>query len=205
MKHAIEIVGKVLGGMIAAAALASLAAAQHTRPHGGVYNLEGDVILDPARGFSQENGKVRGLTLSVEIAPEELDGRVFTTKPIKRRLCLAGGAPGSLAAVHVARRVLYAGETRPVGGIVLRGTFDRYGLFLAEIPEALDLAGLVAQGAAIEARMASVTIDLGGSEEEAIASWTLGGRLAKPTHGVMPRDGMEARFALPRRTVLSRD
>jgi hypothetical protein len=191
--------------MIAAAALAGLASAQHTLRHSGVYSLEGDVILDPARGFTQKDGKVRGLTLSVEIAPEELDGRSFTTKAMKRRLSLAGGEPGSLAAVHVARRVLYAGETALVGGIVLRGTFNRYGLFLAEIPEAFGLGGLVAQGAAIEGRMVSVTIDLGGSEEEAFASWILDGRLAKPAHGVRPVDGETPRLALPRRTVLRRD
>jgi hypothetical protein len=204
MKHAIEIAGKYLGGMIAAAALAGLASAQHVLPHRGVYSFEGDVIEDPARGFTQKDGKVRGLSLAVEIAPDELDERAFATKTMKRRLSLAGGAPGSLAAVHVARRVLYASESMPVGGIVLRGTFNRYGIFLAEIPEPIGLDGLVAQGASIEEGMVSVTIDLGGSEEEAFASWTLGGRLAKPAHGVRPLEGMAARFALPRRSLLSR-
>jgi hypothetical protein len=205
MKHAIEIAGRYLGGMIAAAALSGLASAQHVRPHSGLYSLEGDVIEEPGRELTRKDGKVRGLSLAIEVVEDEFGGLGHTFPPLRRRLVLRGGAPGSLAAVHVARRVLPASETMPVGGIVVRGTFGRCGTFAAEIPETMDLDGLVAQGASLEEGMASITIDLGGSEDEAFANWTLAGRLAKPAYGVQPLDGRNARLALPRRTVPSRD
>ena len=211
MKHAIENGGRYLGGMVAALALGALASAQgHVRAHSGLYSLEGDVLMSPTRGPELADGG----TILVDNTPAELvlgfefellagiDPRgIHSPGDFARRAVLTGGTPGSAAALHVGRRVLYTSEIRPVGGIVLRGVFDRRGVFVAEIPTGI--GELAVQGAALEARRATRTLELDLALEAALVRGR-GARLAGPVRVSEVELDTSSTLTLPRRRVLSR-
>lgn len=162
MPHAIESMRKILGGLAALAALGGWIGAQHARPHGRIHSLEGDVHGEPREVVVRSTG-VRADTLEEGLVLEllELEPELGAAPvPRRRILRLSGGQPGSPAALQLERRVLYAGELVPAGGIVVRGSFGRCGTFEAELPDGLELAGLAARGAALATREVSVSLAL---------------------------------------------